>query len=234
MPPSASAQGPVFDRQMWLTLGAMLTILVVAQLMLLLAVLRSSKPDTPRFSLWNAATFVALTLLLVVLTVRAEKLWAANRFQGPAYDAIQVEVVGQQYQWYFRYPGGDAAFGAVKPELVNPAGGNPLGIDRSDPQAADDFVSSTLVLPVGREVNLRVRSLDVVHGFFIPAMRVKQDAVPGSVFNVHFTPITTGTYDIVCSQVCGTGHFRMGAELRVVTLSDYAAWLKAHAAGGQR
>jgi cytochrome c oxidase subunit 2 len=65
-------------------------------------------------------------------------------------------------------------------------------------------------------------------------MRVKQDAVPGSVFNVHFTPIATGTYDIVCSQVCGTGHFRMGAELHVVTPSEYAAWLNAHAAGGRR
>ena len=117
---------------------------------------------------------------------------------------MQVEVVGEQFQWYFRYPGEDAAFGVTRPELVNAAEGNPLGLDARDARGKDDVVSSVLVLPVGREVDLRLRSLDVIHGFFIPGMRLKQNAVPGLVLHVHFTPSVTGTYPILCSQVCGS------------------------------
>jgi cytochrome c oxidase subunit 2 len=140
---------------------------------------------------------------------------------------MQVEVVGQQFQWYFRYPGEDAAFGITRPQLANAAAGNPLGIDPQDQRGNDDLVSSVLTLPVGKEVDLRLRSFDVIHGFFIPAMRLKQNAVPGLVLHVHFTPITVGTYPILCSQVCGLGHARMQAQLRVVSQDAYQDWLKA-------
>jgi cytochrome c oxidase subunit II len=229
MPPNGSAHGHALDRQMVVSLAAMLVIFIAAQTVMLFAIIRPASRGATCFSRWNIVTFGALTLLFAVLTIHAEHLWAANRFQGPAYDALQVEVVGQQYVWYFRYPGADARFGMVHPELVDAAAGNPLGVDRRDPAAKDDFVASELVLPVGREVNLRLRSLDVIHGFFVPAMRLKQDAVPGSVFNVHFTPTEIGTYDIICSQVCGSGHYRMGAELRVVAPNEFASWLAAHA-----
>jgi cytochrome c oxidase subunit 2 len=82
------------------------------------------------------------------------------------------------------------------------------------------------MLPAGREVDLRIRSLDVIHGFFIPAMRLKQNAVPGLVLHIHFTPIAAGTYPILCSQVCGSGHARMQAELRVVSPPAYQDWLR--------
>jgi cytochrome c oxidase subunit 2 len=107
--------------------------------------------------------------------------------------------------------------------------GNPLGLDPSDPRGVDDLVSSVLELPVGREVDLRIRSLDVIHGFFVPAMRVKENAVPGLILHIHFTPIAVGTYPILCSQVCGSGHARMQAELRVVSEADYQDWLQARA-----
>jgi cytochrome c oxidase subunit 2 len=84
-----------------------------------------------------------------------------------------------------------------------------------------------LVLPVGHEVDLQIRSLDVVHGLFIPAMRLKQNALPGSTLHVHFTPVVVGEYPIVCSQVCGSGHYRMEAKLRVVSPSDFAQWMAA-------
>jgi cytochrome c oxidase subunit II len=229
MPANAAAHGGALDRQLAVSLVAVAVIFALAQVVMLIAILRPAKAGVARISWWNVVTFGALTLLFVLLSVRAESLWAANRFQGPAYDALQVEVVGQQYVWYFRYPGADARFGRVLPELVDAAAGNPLGLDAKDPAAQDDFVASELVLPAGREVNLRLRSLDVVHGFFVPAMRLKQNAVPGSVFDVHFTPTEVGSYDIVCSQVCGSGHFRMEAQLRVVSPQEFTTWLAQHA-----
>jgi cytochrome c oxidase subunit 2 len=130
------------------------------------------------------------------MAIAAQRLWAANRFEGPSPAAMQVEVVGVQFQWYFRYPGEDATFGATSPRLVNAGAGNPLGLDPSDSQGNDDVVSSELVLPADREVDLRLRAHDVIHGFFIPGMRLKQNAVPGQTLHVHFTPVTPGEYPI--------------------------------------
>jgi cytochrome c oxidase subunit 2 len=163
------------------------------------------------------------------MAITAQHLWAVNRFEGASPEAMQVEVVGQQFQWYFRYPGPDAAFGIARPPLVNAAAGNPLGLDPQDSRGADDIVSSVLVLPLGREVDLRLRSLDVIHGFFIPAMRLKENTVPGLILHIHFTPIALGTYPILCSQVCGSGHARMQAQLRVVSPDAYQQWLQQRA-----
>ena len=69
--------------------------------------------------------------------------------------------------------------------------------------------------------------LDVIHGFFVPAMRLKQNTVPGLVLHVHFTPLAPGTYPILCSQVCGLGHTRMQAQLRVLAPEDYRKWFEA-------
>jgi cytochrome c oxidase subunit 2 len=164
--------------------------------------------------------------MYAAMAITAQHLWALDRFEGASPEAMQVEVVGQQFQWYFRYPGADARFGLTQPQLVNAAAGNPLGLDPADPAAKDDLVSSVLVLPAGREVDLRIRSLDVIHGFFIPAMRLKQNAVPGLVLHIHFTPIAAGTYPILCTQVCGLGHQRMQAQLRVLSAANYRQWLE--------
>ena len=81
------------------------------------------------------------------------------------------------------------------------------------------------MLPAGREVDLTLRAVDVIHGFFVPAMRLKQNTVPGMVLHVHFTPEKVGEYPILCSQVCGLGHAKMQARLRVVSAGEYASWL---------
>ncbi len=169
------------------------------------------------------------SLLYIVMAVTAEHLWARQRFEGPAPAALRVEVVAQQFQWYFHYPGPDAAYGVSRPQLINAALGNPIGLDPADQHGQDDIVASELVLPVNRELDLQLRSLDVIHGFFVPQMRLKQNAVPGATLHVHFTPIREGTYAILCSQVCGSGHTRMQAHLRVVSPSDYQAWLASRA-----
>ena len=230
MPPNAALHGVAVDALMRWNLLALLLCFVLAHLWLIFAMFRRREarafPSSLRWIL-----LAGLCAMYVWMAITAQRLWAVNRFEGPSLEAMQVEVVGQQFQWYFRYPGADAAFGVTKPELVSAAAGNPLGIDPNDARGADDLVSSVLVLPVNREVDLRLRSLDVIHGFFIPSMRLKQNAVPGLVLHVHFTPTTVGTYSILCSQVCGLGHARMQAQLRVVSVQEFQEWLKTREAG---
>jgi cytochrome c oxidase subunit II len=225
MPADGSLHGPIVDRLMFWNLATLCVCALVAHLWIVFAILRrhstaKSLPTTIRWGL-----LVAFCVMYAWMALTAQRLWAANRFAGPSLTAMQVEVVGEQFQWYFRYPGADATFGATRPELVNAAAGNPLGLDPRDAHGADDIVSSTLVLPAGREVDLQLRSLDVIHGFFIPGMRLKQNTVPGLVLHIHFTPAATGTYPILCSQVCGLGHARMQARLQVVSPAEFNAWV---------
>jgi cytochrome c oxidase subunit II len=251
MPPNAALHGIATDALMRWNLVALLACFAAAHLWLIFAMLRrkraaahaTSSPPASRNGgvapgearqrrTGSALQWLLLPLLCAMylwMAITAQHLWAANRFEGASPESMQVEVVGEQFEWYFRYPGTDATFGITRPSLVNAAAGNPLGLDPQDPRGADDLVSSVLVLPVGREVDLRLRSLDVIHGFFIPAMRLKQNTVPGLVLHVHFTPIATGTYPILCSQVCGLGHARMQAELRVVSPAAYQDWLRTRA-----
>jgi cytochrome c oxidase subunit 2 len=139
----------------------------------------------------------------------------------------QIEVTGAQFQWYFRYPGPDGVFGRTDAaKFANPAEGNPLGLDPADPAARDDVVSSIMVVPVGRTVQLHLRAQDVVHSLFIPAMRFKQDAVPGMEIHTRITPTKAGDYEIACAELCGLGHYRMRAVVRVVTQQEFEQWLK--------
>ncbi len=180
----------------------------------------------PRFSTaWRWIATLAFAAFMVWMTVVAENLWSTIRLTRAAANAVQVEVTGVQFQWYFRYPGRDGIYGITRPGLVDAAGGNPLGLDPADPHSADDIVSSVLVLPVDQQIHLQLRSLDVIHGFFIPAMRVMQNATPGMVSQIHLTPNRVGDYAIVCSQLCGIGHYRMHAVLRVVSARDFVAWM---------
>lgn len=226
LPVDASAHGPALDRQLLLSLWIVLALFTLAHATLLGGL--AARRHTPQKSLWQIEylPLLALAVLFAVLTVRAERLWAATRYTGASLTALQVEVTGVQFEWYFRYPGVDATFGRTRPELVAPGEGNPLGVDPADPHSGDDIVSSQLVLPVGREVDLAIRSQDVIHGFAVPEMRLKQNAVPGETIHVHFTPTKTGTYAILCTQVCGLGHYRMNANLRVLSPEDFDSWLR--------
>ena len=226
MPPNGAIHGIGLDQLMRWNLLAVSICFLVAHIWLIGALLRRRSHDqtgTPSAFRWTL--FAALCGMYLCMAITAQHLWASSRYAGAAPSAMQVEVVGEQFQWYFRYPGADAAFGATRPDLVNAAEGNPLGLNFHDTRSRDDIVSSVLVLPVGHEVDLRLRSIDVIHGFFIPGMRLKENAVPGLVLHVHFTPTTPGTYPILCSQVCGLGHARMQAVLSVVSAAEFDAWL---------
>lgn len=232
LPVDASAHGPALDRHLILNLWIAAALLALVHLILLIGLLSRRRTTEPRRR-W-VVEYLPLSFLIILfaaLTIQAEILWASVRYTGADPAALQVEVNGMQFAWYFRYPGPDAAFGRTAPKLIAPGEGNPVGIDPADPRGADDFVTSELVLPAGREVDLRLHAQDVIHGFAIPEMRLKQNAVPGETVHIHFTPTTPGTYAILCTQLCGSGHYRMQANLRILKPADYAAWLASRQSG---
>jgi len=243
LPVGASAAAAGIDHHFATTYVLMGIVFVAAQLSLGLFAwqYRERSATTPQahYSHGNnklEITWTVLTLILFVgLNFMSSSIWASERFRPAVSDAVQVEVTGMQFQWYFRYPGPDGKFGATQPQLQDPSGGGEaaLGVDPADPASKDDVVAGTMYVPVNREIDVILRAEDVIHSFFIPAMRFKQDTVPGLAIHMHFTPITTGDYEIACSQLCGLGHYKMHGILRVVSQQDFDKWLAAREAEKQ-
>lgn len=237
LPPNGALDGVRLDQLLRWNLVAVFWLFVAAQALLVAALLWRMRPSAAKletnpparpgrvFFVGEILVLLAISGLYIAMDVTGHQLWAARREAGPADHPVQVEVTGVQFQWYFRYPGADGVYGRIRPALVSAPNGNPLGLDPSDPHSADDVVSSILVLPAGRPVDLRLRSQDVIHGFFIPGMRLKQDAIPGMIGHLQFTPTVPGDYVILCSQVCGLGHARMQARLRILPEPDYDRWI---------
>lgn len=167
----------------------------------------------------------------VLLVAFAIPVWAArvDAFPSEAESTV-VRVVAEQFAWNVHYPGTDGQFGRTDIKLVD--ANNPIGLDRTDPAAKDDFNSiNQLALPVDRPAIIHLSSKDVIHSFSLIQMRVKQDAVPGISIPVWFTPTMTGDWEINCSQLCGLGHYRMRGFYSIKTQADYEAWLQEQAAG---
>lgn len=140
--------------------------------------------------------------------------------------ATNVRVVAEQFAWNFHYAGPDGVFGKTAPQYVETAA-NPLGLDPGDPHGADDIASSELHVVKGRPVICELTSKDVIHSFFIPVMRIKQDVIPGMRIPVWFTATATGNYEIACAQLCGNNHYSMRALLTIhASDEDLAAWLE--------
>jgi len=234
-PPPISRVAVLVDHQYSLTLYATGAAFVLAQLGLAYAVFRfRDRGQRAHFTrgsvlleiLWTCFT----ALVFLVLGILGSRVWAAVQFAPPASDQIQIEVTGTQFVYTFRYPGPDGKFGKLDPALVNAPAGNPLGLDLNDPAAKDDIITSSLTVPVNHPVELLLRSQDVVHNFFVRELRLQQDAVPGMVIPIHFTADRTGRCEIVCTQLCGLGHYRMRSVLNVVSESAYEDFLKQQAA----
>src|SRR5258705_4258750 len=192
-----------------------------------------------RYSHGNNTLEIAWTVLTLILFVglnlMGSPIWASERFQPAEASALPVEVTGMQFAWYFRYAGPDGKFGLTSPKLMDPSSGSEaaIGLDTSDPMAKDDVVTGTMVLPVNRQVDLTLRAVDVIHSFFVPNMRFKQDAVPGLAIHMHFTPTQVGDYEIACAELCGLGHYKMHGMLKVVSAEDFDKWLAAREAEKQ-
>lgn len=171
--------------------------------------------------------FSVVVIEIILLLGFAYPLWAArvNTKPSPKDNPIVIRVIAQQFMWKFHYAGKDGVFGKSDSSLVN--SGNPLGLSKKDPAGADDIYSpNELHLPVGRPVILEITSMDVIHSFSFPAMRIAQDAIPGLRTPIWFKPIKTGDYEVICAQLCGTNHYNMRATVKVESEEDFNAWLK--------
>ncbi len=170
--------------------------------------------------------FSVVLVEAVLLLGFALPLWGkrVNPDQWPDRDkAISVHAIGEQFGWNFHYPGLDGVFGRRETGLVD--GNNPVGLDMNDPAAKDDILSrNELHLVNHKPAVIQISSKDVIHGFSLQHMRMSQDAIPGSKIPMWFRPIKAGEFEIVCSQLCGAGHYAMKALMIVEDQAKYDEW----------
>ena len=181
----------------------------------------SYEPESKKLEIWlTGVTSVAIAAMLAPGLV----VWDDYIRVPPG--ASVVEVVGQQWTWTFRLPGNDGVLGTVDARRIGSE--NPFGLNPDDPKGQDDVLvnSNELRLPVGKPVKVVLRSIDVLHDFFVPQIRAKMDLVPGMATYFWFTPERAGTYDILCAELCGTGHSMMRGTLILVEDKDYQPWLR--------
>lgn len=179
------------------------------------------EPESRRLEGWlTIATAIGVAAMLT------PGLFVWSQFVTVPDDATDVEVVGQQWQWSFRLPGADGRLGTADNRKISPE--NPLGVNPDDPAGADDVIveAADLHLPEGKPVKMLLRSIDVLHDFYVPEFRAKMDMVPGMVTYFWFTPTRTGTFEILCAELCGVGHNFMRGIVMVDTEQDYQAWLQ--------
>jgi len=188
-----------------------------------------------RSSYLEVAVAAIEVLLLVGISI---PFWIAevDALPDPQENAFEVRVVAQQFAWNIHYPGADGVFGRTSPKFLDDET-NPVGIDPADPAGADDIQSKILRLPVDRPALLHLTSKDVIHSFFVPEFRMKHDAIPGMSIPIHFTPTMTTAelrektrntargFEIVCSQLCGIGHYSMSGVVIVEPEAEVQAWL---------
>ncbi len=178
------------------------------------------KPENVKLEWW-------LTILtsIGVVVMLAPGLLAWNEFVNVPEEAAEFEVLGKQWDWTFRFPGKDGALGTTNPRNINDD--NPFGISPDDPNGKDDILidDNELHLPINKPVKVLLRSIDVLHDFYVPQFRAKMDMVPGSVTYFWFTPTKIGEYDILCFELCGVGHYAMRGTVVVDSETDFQAWL---------
>jgi cytochrome c oxidase subunit 2 len=170
-------------------------------------------------------TMVAVVEVIILVGLSIP-VWAEVKSNPPTPEEadVVVRVVGEQFAWNVHYPGPDGVFGKTDIALVN--SNNPLGIDQSDPHAKDDVTTiNQFHFPVGKTVLVNLTAKDVIHSFWLPIMRVKQDAIPGTTVPLWFEATETGEAEITCAQLCGLGHYRMKGYFSVDTPEEYDAWL---------
>jgi cytochrome c oxidase subunit 2 len=232
LPVEASAHAAEIDHMIVLVHWLMLVLFVGWGAFFLFVLVRFRRGANPKASYTGAKGKVSKGLEVAVAAVEVILLvfyaipaWAKRVKQLPSEnEATVVRVVGEQFAWNVQYPGADHKFGRTDLKLVS--ADNPLGLDRSDPNAKDDVATiNQLNLPVDRPVLVHLTSKDVIHSFGLYEMRIKQDAIPGMEIPVWFIPTRPGEYEITCSQLCGLGHYRMRGYITIQTQADYDKWM---------
>ncbi len=178
------------------------------------------EPESRRLEWWlTVVTGVGVAAML------APGLVVWHQFITVPKDAGDIEVLGQQWAWSYRLPGKDGKLGRTDIRFITAE--NPLGIDPKDPDGQDDVVilGEDLHLKLDQPVKVLLRSTDVLHNFYVPEFRAKMDFVPGMVTFFWFTPTRTGTFDVLCAELCGVGHAQMRGKVVVAEEGEYLQWL---------
>jgi cytochrome c oxidase subunit 2 len=178
------------------------------------------EPENKKLEWW----LLGLTTVGVAAML-APGLFVWAKFVNVPADAAEVEALGQQWHWMYRFPGKDGKLGTVDAKYFSDK--NPFGLNPADPNGRDDVVIANpeLHLPLGKPIKLLLRSKDVLHNFSVAQIRVKMDLVPGLVTHAWFTPTRAGTFDLLCEELCGIAHFAMRGRMVVEDEGTFQAWL---------
>ena len=234
-PPDISTHGHAIDDQLADTMWEAGLSFMAAQILLAFFVYKFADGNKARkiktFPGGAKAMVTAAVVLvgteILALGLLGQRAWAAVYFTPPKSDAMRIQAQAGQFAFYFRYPGPDGKFGPIHPDKIDEGLQNFFGLDYdNDQDSADDIVAAELAVPVNREIDLLMHAKDVGHSFYVRELRIQQDFVPGLDLQVHFTATKPGKYEIVCTQLCGLGHYNMKAYLEVMTQEDFDAWLK--------
>src|SRR5882672_5088340 len=228
-PEAISAHAPALDRQFMITITIVGLAFSAAQIGLGWMVWKyRDTGDGSRATytegsnklevLWTVVTAV----IFIGLGVMGQSVWASLRLHEAPPGSYTVEVVAQQFAWNFHYSGKDGLLGRTDPKLIDEPN-NFIGLDDTDPNSADDSVTTALAVPLNRPVELILRSKDVIHSFWVPPLRFKQDLVPGMAIKVHFTATKVGKYELACAELCGQLHFKMKSFMLVLPEDEIAA-----------
>ena len=179
------------------------------------------EPENTKLEVW-------LTVLttLGVAGMLTPGLFVWNQYVTVPEEAYELEAVGAQWQWTFRLAGKDGVMGTS--DVRNISDENPFGLNPEDPNGQDDILieSDEVHLPLDRPVKFLLRSIDVLHDFYVPQFRAKMDLVPGLVTYFWLTPTRTGPFDLLCFELCGVGHYAMRGKVVVEEDDSYEAWLQ--------
>ncbi len=237
LPIQASEHAPEIDNMIVLLHWLMAVLFVGWGAFFIYTLIRFRAKANPKADYTGVTSHTSSYLEITVAVVEAVLLvgfaipaWA-NRVNEipPEEEATVVRMIGKQFEWHSHYAGADGRFGRRDISLITPT--NSIGLDRSDPNGADDIVSiNQMNLPVDKPVIVYLSSQDVIHSMGIAEMRVKQDAVPGIEIPVWWVPNLIGDFEVNCSQLCGLGHYRMRGFVSIMTQADYDAWLAEEAA----
>jgi len=179
------------------------------------------KPEDHKLEWWlTGLTTVGVAAMLI------PGLFVWNQFVTVPDDATEIEVMAKQWSWHYRLPGADGKLGTSNVRLINDD--NPFGVDPKDMNGQDDVLidGDDLHLPINKPVKVLLRSIDVLHDFYVPEFRAKMDMVPGAVTYFWVEPIRTGRFDVLCFELCGVGHHAMRSQVVVEDATAYGAWLK--------
>ena len=239
----ASDHGVLVDRMLYITLAITFIVFVITQVALFWFSYKYQESDKRKAFfyphnnklelIWTAIPAITLTILVGFGIF----YWFKITGDAPK-DAMQVEVVGKQFGWEFRYPGKDGILGKKYFKNVSPENNNPAGQLWDDPANYDDvFVEQEMHLVVNKPVKLVIGAKDVIHDVGLAHFRMKMDAVPGTPTTMWFTPKYTTkemkektdnpdfVYEISCDQMCGKGHWSMRGTIVVETQEEFDAWL---------